>query len=329
MKKLGTLSVMFACILSACMLSACSLFEYSDWLTKNQKEITDEAMLRICRAIRTHDTDAVKATFASDDVAGVENFDESVDKLLDYVAGVNPTARFVASGSDGAGMGSYPKDRTFGGVNYDIETSTDKYKVIFGYRSYYSPKVNVVDENKIGFTYFDIINVKNDREHDHRYYSGDPERHAGINFDHPTLYSEDYGEYAYKKAYCSYGETFDPVIINDVAELAAFRAKNGDRYALDARADGKSFVDVASEYDSEFFGGHSLYIVGMYNDGGGYMYVPQWLYIGDFVTTYIASFEYETHRGEYAGDFPENGVIFFVELPVKVPSDFDARIIRD
>lgn len=315
--------------MTACSLSACSLLLADDWLTKNQKEITDEAMLSMCRAIRSRDADAVKELFAADDIADVDGFDESVKKLLDYVTGDDPKARRVSSGSDGAGMGGYPKDREFGGVRYDIETSTDKFKVVFDYRSYYSPRHNYVDKNKIGFINFDIINVKNDRENDHPYYSGHPGSEPGIHFDCPTLYFDDDGEYAFKKAYFSVGEAFDPILINDADDLTAFCAESADLYTPSTRDDGMGYADVASQYDAEFFDIHSLYVVGFYHDGGGLTYVPQWLYIGDFVMVRIASFEYDERRDEYVGDFPENGVIFFIELPAKVPTDIELKIMRN
>lgn len=308
------------------MLSACAALNslFDDWLTKNQREITDAAMARLCSAVAEGDAEAVKAAFSRDDVAAVENFDDEVQKLLDYITGDNITFERRSSGSDEAAMGSYPREREFGGVRYAIYTSTDSYKAVFGYRSYYSENKKTVNTEKIGFTYFDIINEKNDRACIDRLYSGCPFNYMGINFDYTTNYVFCPEEYDYKTAFTDTPAEFSPVIISDAAELEIFYRTHKDEYALTTREDGKGYSDIAKAYDDAFFAAHSLYIVGIPGNGTKYSYSPQFLYIGDFVLVNIVAFEYDQSFADDKDGYTASGAIVIVELPEKIPNDTDA-----
>lgn len=328
-KKLILVAVtLIVCVYVVSTLSSCitmlSLLTSDDWLTKDQKKITDSAMGRICTAIERKELSAVKEEFSWDDVKEVEDFDDEILDLLRYVKGENLTFRRMSSGSDGAAMGGYPREREFGGVRYNITTTTDEYKVIFGYRSHYSTGVGKIVKEKIGFTYFDIINVKNDRDCDDRPYTGCPFNRKGINFDYKTNYIFCPEEYDYKTAFFSQGENFDPTVCNTVEELGVFYESKKESFTLESRQDEKGFQDIATRYNEEFFQTHSLYLVGIYNAGGGYFYVPQFLYIGDFVMVNIVAFD-DDHPGakELQAEIYENGVILFIELPEKVSSDIE------
>ncbi len=308
------------------MTSCTSLFD--DWLTKDQKEITDAAMQRLCNAIVSRDTNAVKAEFRYVDICDLDGFDESVEALFDYITGDAVRFKRISDGGEGAAFGvQQPNSRDFFGCRYDIITTTDEYKVTFDYYSYYSDVRNKCDPQKIGFTQFDIINKKNDRLNvDDGYYSGCPYKQVGINFDYVSCYLGD--EFEYKKAFCERVEDFGPIIFNDVADIDAFRIRYSDAYTLGSRNDGMGFDDFATEYDNGFFETHSLYVAGAFAGDVGYCYVPQWgLYIGDFVTTEICIYEYKNDYDDY-GEHLANGVIIIWELPVKVPSDIDARLER-
>ena len=177
---------------------------------------------------------------------------------------------------------------------------------------------------------FDIINKKNDRPTE-LYYSGCPENLPGINFDYKTRYlsnwDDDIDSFEYEKIYCEKSATFGPIIMNSAADLEQFYNDRGDAYTLGSRPDGHGYADVVAKYDDDFFESHSVCISGKYRNGGNIMYVPQWLYICDYVMTYIAEFEYDDfYDGENTLDYAENGVIIIIELPEKVPSDIEVKI---
>ncbi len=322
-KKLFKTLIVVVLIFATCITSSCSFLRWlgDDWLTKDQKEITDAAMGRLCGAIIDRDGEAVKAEFSYYEISNVKGFEEEARKLLNYIKGENVSFIRRASGSESAAMGSYPKEREFNGVRYDIETSTDSYKVVFGYRSYYSEGVNRITEEKIGFTYLDIINVKNDRICPDRLYSGCPFNYMGINFDYKTNYIFCPEEYGFNIAYCGDSCAFEPLIINGVADLNAFYEDNKDEYFLDSRVDGKGFIQVMENYDEAFFEECSLYIAGVSGDGIKYNYVPQFIYVGDFVLANVVCFAYD---GGDSGNYTQSGVILFVELPEKVENSVHA-----
>lgn len=330
-----SLVLMFA-VFCGTSLFACTDWEYVDWLTVEQREVIDEAMEKMCNGIKNKDAEAVKSTFAYSDMLDVPNFDESVQKLLNYVQGDDITFKFVSSGYEDAAMGTYPKERYFGGCNYEINTSERSYKVQVDYRSYYSNAQkdyfnDLVDVDMIGFLQFDIIDKNNDRHTDDKLYSGCPETKRGINFDYKTIYIYDYDievdSFRCEKIYCDTSANFAPVIINDATELTSFYESNKNAWTLDSRPDNRGFTDVTTKYDERFFENRSLCLIGFHNDGGGFAYVPQWLYVGDFVLTCIASLEYDPPRYGENPDYNENGVIIVVELPEKVADGIDARLI--
>lgn len=320
----GTLVI---CVFAVSTLSSClsvlRLLSSDDWLTKDQKKITDVAIGRLCAAIERKEVSAIREEFSWDDVKDADDFDGEILELLRYVKGENLTFRRISSGSDGAAMGGYPREREFGGVRYDIATTTDNYKVIFGYRSHYSTGVGKISKEKIGFTHFDIINVKNDRDCEDRLYSGCPFYRKGINLNYKTNYIFCPEEYDYKTAFFENGRDFEPVILNSVEELEAFYRSKKEEFSLGSRRDGKGFQDIAAKYDEEFFETRSLYLVGIYHASGGYFYVPQFLYIGDFVLVNIVAFGYESGTEELQAEIHENGVIKFIELPEKVDNDIE------
>lgn len=330
MKKVFITAVSL-CIISAFSLSGCNFFNWlvGDWLMTPQRKITDEAMQRLCAAVEQNDVAAVKAAFSYDDICGVEGFDGQAEKLCGYVAGENISFVRKASGSDSAAMGYYPEEREFGGVRYNINTSTDEYKVVFGYRSYYSEKENTVNKQKIGFIYFDIINLKNDRETGDRFYTGCPFAYNGINFDYKTSYIFSPEEYVYTAAFCDALEDFEPIIFNGACELENFYIENREKYSLESRVDGKGFKDIAARYDDGFFAEYSLYAVGFYNKGGGFDYVPQFLYVGDFVLANITAFTQERRSDDSSEQYAVDGVILFFELPEKVAEGTSALVQKD
>lgn len=343
MKKRSIFSLsasILAVVITAITLTACfsrDFWEYADWISKDTREITDAAMSRICSGIADRNANKVKAEFAYADVDKVRGFDESIQKLFDYITGDNISFKLITGGSESAALGSYPKERELNGVRYEIVTDTDSYKVCFDYRSYYSDKAknnfeDVVRKDKMGFLSFDIINKKGDRPTS-LYYSGCPENLLGINFDYKTRYLSNWDDVAdsfeYEKIYCEKSATFGPIIMNSVSDLEKFRNDRGDSFTLGSRPDGRGYADVVTKYDQKFFETHSICISGKYRDGGNIMYVPQWLYIGDYVMTYIAEFEYDDYTDDNIGDYAENGVIIIIELPEKVSSDIEVKISAD
>lgn len=326
MRKILIVVWLIICTLSLTMFSSCKILKWlnDDWLTKNQRDIADEAMGRLCEAIKKKDTHAVKSEFSLYDISKVEDFDESVQKLFDYIKGDDLTYSFVSSGSDSAAMGGYPREREFGGIRYNLKTSTDKYKVVFGYRSHYSVAYDKKIKEKIGFLYFDIINEKNDRECNDRLYSGCPFGYNGINFDYKTIYIFAPEEYDYKIAYSDKMTDFDPIIINNPNGFKHFYSMLSEDFDLDSRPDKKGFSDVIDCYDESFFEKHSLYIVGKYYENGGYKYVPQFVYIDNIVFVDIAMFPYENNHGDDDESYSKSGVIIFIELPEKVSDEIES-----
>jgi len=114
---------------------------------------------------------------------------------------------------------------------------------------------------------------------------------------------------------------FEPLIINGVAALNAFYEDKKYEYFLDSRVDGKGFIQVMENYDEAFFEECSLYIAGVSGDGIKYNYVPQFIYVGDFVLANVVGFAYD---GGDSGNYTQSGVILFVELPEKVENSVHA-----
>lgn len=329
LKAFLIVSFIFLCVFSMTFLSSCKLLKWlseEHWLTVSQKEVTNKAMGRLCNAIERKDTAAVKAEFSEYDTSELENFDASIQKLFEYVTGDNIRYSFVSTGSESAAMGGYPRERTFGGVCYNITTSTDEYKVNLGYRSYYSERGDEVVSERIGITYFDIINVKNDRECNDRLYSGCPFGYKGINFDYKTIYIFTPEEYGLDYAFSEYTSVVEPMIISSESALEDFRNLHANDFAFETREDGKGFKDVTSKYTADFFETKSLYIVGEYEEEGGYMYVPQFVYIDDIVYVDIAKFPYEERHGDENVMYFEKGVLIIIELPEKVSNDTKALV---
>lgn len=332
MKKRLIVPLAAMIIICTSALTACSWLFEDNWLTKDPKESTDAAMQRLCAAVEARDADAVKAEFSYVDVCDVEGFDESVEKLLDYITGDDVRYRRISSGyGEGTAFGSQqPNWRYFPSCRYDIITNTDEYKVVFGFYAYYSDVRDKPNKQKMGFNYFDIINKKNDRPNitnDENFdfgYTGCPMRTHGINFDYVTKYFdiED------KKALCDRVEDFDPVVFNGVSDIADFTASYGDEYSLGSREDGMGFADVTAGYDDEFFESHSLMVAGASYGECGYGYTPQYgMYIGDFIMNEICVWEYDDDDGDDPERFAK-GVIIVWELPVKVPTDIEVNLVR-
>lgn len=325
-RKLKYVIFVLLCVIMPFATSGCTFIDWlvDDWLTKPQREIIDEAMSRLCSAIESGDSAAIKKEFAAYDIAKIDNFDESVQKLVEYISGCNIKYKFTSSGSEEAAMGSYPRIREFGGTNYELTTDTDRYKVALSYCSYYK-YADHMDEGKIGFTHFDIINAADDRQNtDDRPYSGCPFWYKGINIGYTTQYVLIPEDFDFKVAYCEKSADFVPVIINDTSALNSFYEAHKDEYTLGSREDGKGYTNIALAYDDEFFRSHSLFIVGIYNEGGGYCYYPQSLYIGDFVYVRIAKWDDEWHLD--SDQYAVGGFIYMVELPERVPGDMPASV---
>lgn len=326
MKKFRYVISVLLCGIMAFAAYGCAFTDLltDDWLTKSQKEIINEAMDRLCAAIESGDSAAVKKEFAFDDIAQVDNFDESVQKLAAYITGGNIKYKFISNGSDEAAMGSYPRIRKFGSANYELTTDTDRYKVTLSYCSYYEYG-DRTDYGKIGFTNFDIIKAADDRQGaDDRPYSGCPFWYKGINIGYKTDYCLIPDDFDFKVAYCEKSAEFDPIIINDAYALNNFYEEHKNEYTLGSRDDGKGYTDIVTAYDDGFFGLHSLFIVGIYVEGGGYSYYPQSLYIGDFVYARIAKWDEEWHFE--SDQYGVGGFIYILELPEKVPSDMPALV---
>ena len=66
----------------------------------------------------------------------------------------------------------------------------------------------------------------------------------------------------------------------------------------------------------------------MYDEDAGKTYIPQWVYIGDFVMARIADWEDDWGDGA-SGEEKKKGVVVIIELPEKVSSDIPIKILRD
>lgn len=323
MKKVLIVVALIICLLMVMVFSSCKLLRWlsDDWLTVKQKTVTSEAIARLCKAINRRDASGVKAEFSLYEISEVGDFDESVNKLFDYINGDIVKYEFLSSGMESADMGDYPRQREFDGVVFSIETDTDTYKVNFGYRSHYSISYDKVLKERIGFKYFDIINCKDDRICDDRYYSGCPFYYMGINIGYKTSYKLCPEGYGFNTAYSDEMTYFEPLIINSIDGLDSFYEDRKATFNLENRSDGKGFKEVVSKYDDAFFEMHSLFLVGEYNENGGCAYYPQFVYIDDFVLVDIAIFI----QGQISNDpdemYEQKGVIIIIELPEKVSDD--------
>lgn len=124
------------------------------------------------------------------------------------------------------------------------------------------------------------------------------------------------------------GGEFGPVILNSVAELAEFYQTNKEKYSFEGAENGGKYPKAISEYDDVFFETGSLYVAGMYDEDAGKTYIPQWVYIGDFVMARIADWEDDWGDGA-SGEEKKKGVVVIIELPEKVSSDIPIKILRD
>ena len=309
------------------LASSCSLSDFFDtWVMTNQKETTDAMLQRLCDGIFMRDAEAVKNEFRYDDVSKIEDFDESVEKLFDYIEGDFLGFERIAGGSEEKGWGEPYEYGVFRSCRYQLNTTMDTYKIIFDYWFHYRVIGEEKDENKIGIECFDIIDAEKDRACADKYYSGDPEGKPGIKFDYKTSYDMD--EFAVGQFGYGTGGEFGPVILNSVAELAEFYQTNKEKYSFEGAENGGKYPKAISEYDDVFFETGSLYVAGMYDEDAGKTYIPQWVYIGDFVMARIADWEDDWGDGA-SGEEKKKGVVVIIELPEKVSSDIPIKILRD
>jgi len=120
----------------------------------NQKETTDAMLQRLCDGIFMRDAEAVKNEFRYDDVSKIEDFDESVEKLFDYIEGDFEGFERIAGGSEEKGWGEPYEYGVFRSCRYQLNTTTDTYKIIFDYWFHYRVIGEEKDENKIGIELF-------------------------------------------------------------------------------------------------------------------------------------------------------------------------------
>ena len=303
------------------LLSSCSLLKNS-WISVNPRNVINPAMELLSSAINEKDASAVKDLFSSFVTEEVDDFDESVVDLLNYVTSPIIDNDRVSISGESASLGtSQPNSRFFPNCRYDLNTIEGDYKVLFSYYSYYSDVKDVPNLLKIGFYDFSIIRASDDRPGAYDRYTGNPQYSPGISIGFLTSYY--HNEFATSVAVSDNGETFEPVILNTTTQIQAFRNEKSDDFSLDARSDGYGFDDVSAYYDDEFFLECSLLVFARFDDNPLHVVQCWLLYVGEFVYFDFNEYIAEPDSEFYGPQSVTKGSIMFIELPTKVANDID------
>ena len=164
-----------------CMIFATSCFGFFDTAESDAKD----KMLKLVTCLDQEDRSAIKALFAPNKIADIEDFDEDIEDLLSYYNG-----KYVSYRDGGAA--TY-KDTDYGDVikyysmSYDITTTENVYRFhIIWYVEY------TIDAGNLGIWSLSVIRFDDDT-YPEMSYRGDGSRTIGINIG--KIHVQHYVEY--------------------------------------------------------------------------------------------------------------------------------------
>jgi hypothetical protein len=181
MKKFLLFISLIVISISAILLPACSGF----FISSDEKQI-DKNFRQLLTCMQSNEPDKVKALFAPNKIANIENFDESVDELFSYYNG-EYTSYQSRSWNEGDSRDGkiFTKFYIF---SYDVTTTECVYRIACEWYV-----IDTVDKDNVGIWAFDIIKYDDDPYTDYPY-GGDGSRTAGINIGKVFDYGKKYFE---------------------------------------------------------------------------------------------------------------------------------------
>lgn len=165
----------FVSVISIIILSVSSLLNFSscDWL-KSDYEIIDDKVMEIIHKLENSDKEGIKKLFAKSKIKDIDNFDESVDELLDYYDGKYISKFRHSPGKFRDKEGKF--SMTYFLPSFDVTTTVDTYRIAFYFCTEYT-----TDKNSVGIWSLYIIKAENDNDPLEVTYRGDGLWTPGIN----------------------------------------------------------------------------------------------------------------------------------------------------
>lgn len=171
------ISVLCSIILTSCNLVTMVTGDYSGLANRNFNALIT--------AMENKDKSAVKALFMDSTINSSENFENSLDELLEYYNGKMTSYDDVSSGGEFVERNLFIGKRVFMSSYFVVETDGDKYH--FDITECVFDSLN---PGNVGIKSFYIINDKDFPDKD-GYYQGDYKNTEGINIGKYAEYSED------------------------------------------------------------------------------------------------------------------------------------------
>lgn len=166
---LFVISLIFTLAFSACSSES--------GLGTSDREIADKKFDEVIDAIKNGDKDRLSSLFSKNAINGAENFDESVDELLDYVQGD------IESYSDWSGALTVDRSSEEDEVveiieaSYEVKTSEGDYRFAIVFFT-----SNTTEQNDVGIWSLYVIRKTEDTNPSYAYW-GDGKNTPGINVD--------------------------------------------------------------------------------------------------------------------------------------------------
>jgi hypothetical protein len=152
------------------LLNSCIIKDTDESIAKGKRD-------QLISAIQNEDRAAIKALFASNKIADIENFDESIDELLAYYEG-----DYVSSYSGGLETRDSKNNGhvfKYYSMSYDVTTTVSVYRIALLW--YVTDTANV---GNVGIWSLYILNKEDDTNQEYSYW-GDGTRSPGIHIATP------------------------------------------------------------------------------------------------------------------------------------------------
>ncbi len=130
--------------------------------SKTDDEIVEEKIQNLIQNLEENNKDGIKELFAKTKIDNIDNFDETIDQLLEYYDGTYESKKNGSHGKFRDKDGNF--STTWFLPSTDVETSVDTYRIAFYYCTEYT-----TDEDSIGIWSLYIIKMSEDSTPDNSY----------------------------------------------------------------------------------------------------------------------------------------------------------------
>lgn len=144
-KSVSKILISIFCFISLLSLSSCDYLRTDD-------EKAEEMIQELITALDNKDKEDIKNLFAQGQIHDIENFDDSIDDLLDYYQGTYEEKKSGGRGEDNDKH--YEYRASWYNLSYDVTTSNEIYRIAI-----YWCIEHTIDENMIGIWSLYIIKM--------------------------------------------------------------------------------------------------------------------------------------------------------------------------